>query len=85
MTKKYVLYPDGRLFYDHLCQHGLDGVAIHKVKATSCYGMTRRFLIDMGLKRTVYNVGCLQMYGKIVLPEPIAKQLIAKGVVKVIE
>lgn len=85
MTKRYVLYPDGCLFHDHLCHHGLDGVAIHQVKASSCKGMTRRFLRDMGLKRTVYNVGCLETYGKIVLSEPIARQLIAKGVVKVMD
>jgi len=78
MTKMYILYKDGRLYHDHIGKHGLTWAKVNNVHANHVYKEQGDFLKQYGLKTTIYNVGNLQKYGKIVLPEPIAKKLIKK-------
>jgi len=76
--KMYILYQDGRLYHDHLNRHGLDWTKVNNTHANHVYKETNDFLKQYGLKNTIYNVANLQKYGKIVLPEPIAKRIIKK-------
>jgi len=85
MTKMYILYKNGSMYYDSLKPHGLTWIKVNEVRADYCYKETADFLKKYGLKPTIYNVANYQKYGKIVLPKPIAKRIIREHKLDVIE
>jgi len=85
MTKMYILYRNGSMYFDHLSKHDLNWIKVNEIKCNVCYKETKKFLDRYGLKPTIYNCGNLQKYGKIVLSKPIAEKIMKDHNIEVIQ
>lgn len=76
MVLRYIFYKDGTMYYDLLSHHGLTWNKVNMVNCSYAFKETIEFLKKYDLKPTIYNVANYQRFGKIVLPDPIAKRVI---------